>query len=229
MSPSDLEPLSAEAARLLAKEREFPTEPAELRARVLARARAVSRGVTPLVGRRLRARPALLVAAAVTIAFAAVSFAAWQNRDPVVPDPPPANGASLDRAPRGLERPAAPAPEVVEETKKPEPQPIEKPGGVAAPSQSSPSDAYALELAILGRARAAVAKAEFSKALDAIAEHQRRYPAGKLREEREALRVKALSGLGRNEEARAAAERFRERFPGSVLTPRLQEATRPAP
>jgi outer membrane protein assembly factor BamD (BamD/ComL family) len=89
---------------------------------------------------------------------------------------------------------------------------------VAAPSSSSAADAYALELRILERARAAVAAGDFSAALRAIANHQRRFPAGRLQEEREALRVKALSGLGRSDEARRAAERFRERFPRSVLS-----------
>ena len=90
-------------------------------------------------------------------------------------------------------------------------------------------DAYALELGLLQRARAAVASGKFSSALDAITEHQKRFPAGRLREEREALRVKALAGLGRNDEARLAAKRFRERFPQSVLSNRIEETIRPDP
>jgi hypothetical protein len=50
-----------------------------------------------------------------------------------------------------------------------------------------------------------------------IAEHARKFKDGRLSEEREALRVKALAGLGRSGEARRAANSFRARFPRSVL------------
>jgi len=105
-------------------------------------------------------------------------------------------------------------------------------GDVSAPHRApagDANDAYALELGLLQRARAGVASGKFSTALEAIAEHQRRFPSGRLREEREALRVKALAGLGRNDEARLAAKRFREHFPGSVLSSRIEEAIRPDP
>jgi hypothetical protein len=53
--------------------------------------------------------------------------------------------------------------------------------------------------------------------LSHIAEHARRFKDGRLTEEREALRVKSLAGLGRSDEARRAAAAFRARFPRSVL------------
>jgi outer membrane protein assembly factor BamD (BamD/ComL family) len=87
---------------------------------------------------------------------------------------------------------------------------------------------YALELKVLQPARAALARGDFSAALASIAEHRRRFPDGQLSEEREALRVQALSGLGRNEEATRAAAAFRKNFPGSVLISRMQ-ALRPTP
>ena len=68
---------------------------------------------------------------------------------------------------------------------------------------------------------AAVARQDFGAALAPIAEHVRRFAHGHLAEEREALRVKALSGLGRSEEARRAANAFESRFPRSVLLPSL--------
>jgi len=89
-------------------------------------------------------------------------------------------------------------------------------------------DRYALELEVLQPARAALARGDFSSALSSIAEHERRFPNGELTEEREALRVQALSGLGRTEEANRAAAAFRERFPGSVLLSRMQ-SLRPVP
>ena len=69
------------------------------------------------------------------------------------------------------------------------------------------------------QARAAVARGDFEVALSATSEHARRFKNGRLVEEREALRVKALMGLGRAEEARHAAAAFRARFPRSVLLP----------
>ena len=43
------------------------------------------------------------------------------------------------------------------------------------------------------------------------------------REEREALHVKALAGLGRRDEARRAAAAFEDRFPRSVLLPAVRQ------
>jgi hypothetical protein len=56
-----------------------------------------------------------------------------------------------------------------------------------------------------------------------IAEHGRRFPNGRLAEQREALRVKSLAGSGRAEEARHAVAAFAKRFPRSALLQRLQE------
>jgi hypothetical protein len=64
-----------------------------------------------------------------------------------------------------------------------------------------------------------VARQDFAAALPLIAEHAREFKNGRLAEEREALRVRALSGLGRTEEAQHAADAFGSRFPRSVLLP----------
>ncbi len=84
------------------------------------------------------------------------------------------------------------------------------------------SETYAIELGLLEPAYHAVARGDFAAALAAIAEHQRHFVSGRLAEEREALRVKALLGLGRRAEAQRAASAFRERFPHSVLQRRIQ-------
>ena len=66
-------------------------------------------------------------------------------------------------------------------------------------------------------------------ALAVIAEHGRRFRHGSLVEEREALRVKSLAGLGRHEEAQRAAAEFHARFPHSVFLAtfeRMKEADR---
>jgi len=87
------------------------------------------------------------------------------------------------------------------------------------PPRLSPTDASRAELLLLRPARAAVAREDFAAALPPIAEHARRFKDGRLAEEREALRVKALVGLGRTDEARRAAAAFRAHFPHSVLLP----------
>jgi outer membrane protein assembly factor BamD (BamD/ComL family) len=71
---------------------------------------------------------------------------------------------------------------------------------------------------MLKPAQRAVGQGDYSAALKAIARHRRRFPRGVLAEEREALRVKALRGLGRTAEARGAADSFRRRFPHSALS-----------
>jgi len=81
------------------------------------------------------------------------------------------------------------------------------------------------ELLLLQGARAAVAASDFATARTALQEHARRFPSGQLTEEREALRVKTLIGLGRPQEARQAARAFEARFPGSVLGPAVSSLT----
>ncbi len=92
----------------------------------------------------------------------------------------------------------------------------------AKPTLSS-ADAARAELNLLRQARAAVAREDYAGALSPIAEHARRFKDGRLTEEREALRVKSLAGLGRSEDARRAATAFRTRFPRSVLLPAVSQ------
>jgi hypothetical protein len=73
------------------------------------------------------------------------------------------------------------------------------------------------ELQLLRAAREDATRDDFAGALAVIAEHVRRFRNGVLVEEREALRVKSLAGLGRREEAERAAIRFHARFPHSVF------------
>jgi hypothetical protein len=100
---------------------------------------------------------------------------------------------------------------------------------VAAAPAPAGVDSLRLELRLLRQARAAVARDDFAGALVPIAEHARRFKEGRHAEEREALRVKALSGMGRRDEARRAAAAFKARFPRSVLLPAVNRlaATEP--
>jgi hypothetical protein len=91
----------------------------------------------------------------------------------------------------------------------------------------SPQESYAAELQLLQRAQSEYTGQDFPDALVLIAEHARRFPNGRLAEEREALRVRSLAGAGRGDEARRALAGFARHFPQSALLPRLQE-TAPA-
>ena len=75
----------------------------------------------------------------------------------------------------------------------------------------------ASELRLLERVRVAIGQENYAAALSLIFEHEQRFKNGQLVEEREALRVSALSGLGRRDEARRAAATFEARFPLSPL------------
>lgn len=84
-----------------------------------------------------------------------------------------------------------------------------------------PSDSATRELMMLQRAQRAVARREYGAALQRIAEHRQAFPSGALSEEREALRIKALVGLGKSGEARQAAGDFQKKFPNSALQGRI--------
>ena len=93
-------------------------------------------------------------------------------------------------------------------------------------SSPRPRESYAPELRLLGRANLAYARADYAAALALLVEHSRRFPVGRLAEERDALRVRALVASGRTIEARRAADAFDKRFPRSVLRPRVEETLR---
>jgi hypothetical protein len=227
------EPLTAEAERLFALERKLPPASPELRARALVRAQAALHGAgTVAVLRPWRARASAPLAAALVLGVAALSLAAaWRGRHP---EPPQAAAAPSALSPAAKQANAfTVTPDTIVAPDTSTAPVLEVPALENARAQASrrqsDADAYAAELKLLRQARANVAAARFSAALGSIAEHERRFPAGRLREERDALRVKALAGLGRSDEARAAAERFGARYPRSVLSPGIEAATRRAP
>ena len=220
--PSRKEPPQVDdplAALIEAEQIEAPA-PTALRMRVLERARA-----TPAMRWRvrpsrfwLRARAA--VAAAIVFALGVVAAAAWRMVDQRagvrVGDSAPASMPT-----RRPEAPMAMAPEeptaTANENRSPPPRRSPAPPRRVAPA------APAAEIGMLETARAAIERGAFAPALAALGEHARRFPTGHLAEEREALRIRALTGLGRRTEARRAAEAFRARFPHSFLLPRVDE------
>jgi hypothetical protein len=108
-----------------------------------------------------------------------------------VPEPPAAaetpNRASTSSAPPPAMVPSAPRPQ-------------------AGPDQRT----------LLGRALTALESGRPSEALGLVDQDERLHASGPLAEEREAIRIEALIGLGRTEDARTRAKRFSELYPTSV-------------
>jgi hypothetical protein len=208
---------SSEIRALLDQERAIPAQPAVVRARAVARARAALAAglvVAPVEPPPLPARSPWAASVALACAVsAAVNVAAYQIH------------AHFARMSASVAGPAVPVPAlVVADTKAPAARAIVAPtdaallaSTVTSPPRGKRVSSDRSELRLLSRARAAVARTDFAAALPLIAEHARRFRDGRLAEEREALRVGALAGLGRDEEARHAASAFRARFPQSVL------------
>ncbi len=86
------------------------------------------------------------------------------------------------------------------------------------------SDGLEAERALLDVARTALGRGDGASALRAAEEHGRRFPRGILAEEREAMSIQALRLLHRDDEAQARLERFRGRFPTSLIRPALEAA-----
>ncbi len=211
-----------ELDELMERGRSVPPLSDVVRARARARATAAVRAaatpapaVTAPAGAHglriaLAASIALVLGAAGAVAAMALRTADWIDRAPA---------SSAVPAPTSrLEAPELPVPS---------PAPAEPKSSLAKLHRSTrpapARESYAAELALLQGAQVAYADRDFSGALVLVAEHARRFPNGRLTEEREALRVRSLARSGQTEEARRAAGTFANRFPGSVLLPHLRQ------
>jgi len=92
------------------------------------------------------------------------------------------------------------------------------------PAARNADDGLAAERGLLDVARTAISRGDGENALAATARHERRFPAGALAEEREAMAIQALLLLRRDDDARARGAEFHRRFPGSVLAPAIDAA-----
>jgi hypothetical protein len=218
----DLEPLSPEVAALLDAERGSPGLSAVAERRLLARLEdSIARGVAP---------PALDDAAPV------------RRRWPV----PLATfllGLGLGGALCGLAL-RRPEPRIVpplaESIAVSVPQPISvsvavpaavpRPARMPRPPEGDDRDReLAAERALLETARTAAQRGQGEATLEALAAHAKRFPSGRLAEERESLWVAALVEAGRTAEARQRAARFHARFPSSLLGAAVDAAVRSIP
>lgn len=217
--------LEPELEALLKSRRIERRAPPEVRARTMARVRAIvaAGGRIPPISALVLAPPPsaaplavrtpirILVPASLAAALVAIGAVAALPRATVRTAPTAASAQPLALSSQPIDDSAMPAPA---ETLTPVAQP--KP----ARSLRHDGDAGATELELLARAQAAYTHRDFMRAIVLISELNRRFPDGHLAEEREALRIRSLLGAGRTEEGQRAATAFATRFPRSVLLPK---------
>ena len=83
------------------------------------------------------------------------------------------------------------------------------------------------EVKMLERAQDALRSGRYADALSLCNEHAKSYPNGMLAQEREVIAVEALVKTGRTAEAKARAESFKRRFPGSSHARRIDALVSP--
>ncbi len=144
------------------------------------------------------------------------------------------------QAPRAVvhEAPAIPAPALPLPALPPEPPPVDaSPAETDSPApaparrraavEASPAARDALlseERSLVEMARSALVRGDGAAALEAVQLHARRFPDGRLREERDSLWIQAQLRAGQFAEARERARKFRARYPGSLLWPLVESA-----
>jgi hypothetical protein len=222
-------PMEPELEALLNPRRFERHAPPEVRARALARGRAIvaAGGRIPPISSLQPLAPALakparrsgMVRIALPTSFAAAVVAIGAVA--ALRSPPPARSATLASS--------APTPAAVSEVVKDVQEASEPPLASTPPLVEPPKTARSAhpdgelgttELELLARAQAAYTRRDFTRAIGLVSELTRRFPNGHLAEEREALRVRSLLGSGRVDEGQRAAAAFATRFPRSVLLPK---------
>lgn len=101
----------------------------------------------------------------------------------------------------------------------------------SGPATGGPSSVAALRSAehqLLDRARAAESAGRVDEALRLVSEHERTFPDGRLREEREAIALESLSRAGRREDVRRRGASFLTSWPRSLYAPRVRTLLRAA-
>ncbi|MBM4779571.1 MAG: hypothetical protein GQE15_17840 [Archangiaceae bacterium] len=245
MTPDDLEPLSADLKALLDAEKPISAAPAGAKARMMSRLSSElfdapggdgggssqggsggsSSPAAPSGGAGASAGASGFVAKAMvtklvvgaSVASLAVGGAIGAGVHSVVATPKPVEQQAapvvVKEPPKPVEPPPV-APVVEAPVEKVEP----KPTLVAPPMPKlSADEQLALEKSYVEQARAAMARQDPTAALEALTQHEKRFPKGQLTEERMALQVMALVRAGRSIEANNVANEFRRRFPNGLM------------
>jgi hypothetical protein len=201
-----------ELERLIEGSRIIRPLPDVVRARALARARATVAAAAAETALPAPTRTAIALLVGAAGAVGALRVRTSDRLEGAPPSRPPANPRSHVVAPE------IPPPEPAA------PEPTSAGKAHRSARGAGAQESYRAELDLLQRAQVAFASRDFAGALVIVAEHARRFPNGRLAEEREALRIRSLVGSRRADDARRATATFANRFPRSVLLPRLREA-----
>ena len=235
----ELPPLDAELAALLAKAAPVVPPPgfvdqafgrldlAPLAASATAAATtaSVSTAVKGLAGAKL------FVAGAVAVAIGATGGVAVDRL--VVGPPAPKVIVKEVRVEVPIEVPVptpvltpapvpAPRPAHANKHVEPAPAPI---AAQPAPTAAELDAQLREERAVLEMARTSLGRKDAKGALAQLEEHQHRFPDGRLAEERDAMMVTTLEGLGQHEQARERAKAFLSKYPDSLLAPQVKRVT----
>lgn len=152
------------------------------------------------------------------LAIGATYFAAQSSVEPAASAPvkPPS------MAPLTTRPPAVP---LKTETRiEPEPTSAEPEPAVSPVRRQAPVDPLVEEVAILSRATSALRAGKPAEGLRLLNEHQRKFPNGRLAEERRSARIQALCALGNRTEAEAELARLAQSSPRSPHLARAQRA-----
>jgi hypothetical protein len=149
------------------------------------------------------------------IATGAASFFALQGSAEPVPAPAPMAHVSAPRPPPVARVDARPAEAAPSREAAPPPNRVSKPPSGLRLQEEAAALADVQSVLRSGRAALALSKLEG---------YDRRFPTGMLRSEADAARVFALCAAGQVDKARAAAQRFVQRYPNAPATARVQSA-----
>ncbi|APR80379.1 Hypothetical protein A7982_05726 [Minicystis rosea] len=247
---SNIEPLPPALRALFDDERSAYPDRTEARARVLRRIETAvafsaldpppsagapnggSSGASPAAAKAASAS-AGKTAAWIALAFAG-GLAAGELHGRSAPAPAPTPPAPSTSPPAIALEAKAPSPEPALASA----EPTTKPSAAPVPSASSPSKAassadpvsdLAAEQTLIDTARAALSRGRGGDALRAADEHAKRFPRGRLSQERELLGIQALLLSGRRSDAEARGERFKAAFPRSLYASAIDELLGNAP
>ena len=210
---------------LLTAERSVPPVPDALRERLRARITETLSSPTPVAATPTAVTPKLLLLLGGLASVVLVTVAVFPH--PPAPTPTPTLAPTPTPAP-------TPAPDSPPPTSTTPHTPATPPTSTTpAPTRlpTAPHRDPTRERALLDRAQSALADGDPAAALARLRDHQREFPRGALTEEREALRVHALTKSDQRDAAQRAADAFRARYPRSIhrgLVDALAPA-RPAP
>ena len=158
--------------------------------------------------------------ASVSAGVAAVGATYWLAQSPPAPTEAPVKPPAIAAPPVAHGTPPAAS---VESPDEPQGELAPEPP-VTAPRKTVAVDPLAEEVAILSKATSALRAGNPAEGLRLLGEHQRKFPKGRLAEERRAARIQALCALGKLSAAEAELARLAQSSPRSPHLARAQRA-----